>query len=504
MLRASILAFLLLCMSVICCGAEAAKGLDPAHKDADKRLKDLRTALASGATNKDAADDLTALQDSVRTADADQLADILVRAEYLAEEQAIEAAGKPKLLAYSGKKAEALAKLEPIAKAFAPFPAAMHMLDAAKDEIENDKPGLLLGDYWHGAALGAVRYIGKGGDNPMAWFKPPPEKISKQLGLPYVEFVGADVLGTSDDENGILNYPDGTARARFMLWPGGDPGTCMRELENKKGEDRVMAAFNSGMNYMGICSGAFLVSKHCIAMWPGQLSRKAPVIKGPPHDIVMPPYHPLARMLKSDTLKEVVFTGGANDMTLGIPDTEYIGFFRHGKYEGMEGNPALIAYYPHGWLGGRFVICPAHPEATRPEFLVMMSDYAMRHRYALPRNVVTPGKLIEAVIGDHQNHYYELVVDEGIKRLEAGLTGLTGACTITVRFGEPPPPTPYQTKAVPKPAQHAKSPDQKASVSNPKPGRYFILVYGNHDIPNGAGYTLTVTVEAAAPSQPMH
>ena len=478
-------------------GSEAPKAPDQGtRKETEKFFKDLRAALAAGPTTKEAAEDLLALQDSSLKADTEQLAEILATAEKIAEEQAIEAAGKPKLLAYAGKKQDALNKLELIVKAFARFPAATKALAAAKDEIENDKPGILLGEYWHGAALGATRYIGKGGDNPMEWFKPGPEKIAKLTGLPYVTFVGSDVLGNSDDENGILNYPDGTARARFMLWPGGDPGACMNELENRKGADRVKSAFNTGMNYMGICSGAFMVSKRCISMWPGQLSRKEPIIKGPPHDIVMPPYHPLSRMLKADTLKEVVFTGGANEMTLAVPDTEYIGFFRNGKYEGMEGNPALIAYYPHGWSAGRFVICPAHPEATKPEFLVMMCDYSMRHRYALPRNVITTDKPIEAVVGDHQCHYYEFLIGEGVKRIEAKLTGLTGACELTLKHGEPPrPATPYQTKVAPKPEPRGKRPDVKSTVGSAKPGRYFVLVYGSHNILNGANYTLQITTE---------
>jgi hypothetical protein len=478
-------------LALLLCALALAAGEAPAQRKAvEGLLKELRAACVAGTPTAWAGDEHAALAACAKTADEALLRQIEAAAQRLAEEQAAESAGKPKLLAYAGKKSEALTKLDALAKAFASFPAAATILAEARSEIEEDRPGLLLGDWWHGGAIGSARYVGAGG-NDGNWFKPPCEKTAKATGLPAVDFTATDVLGSDGDANGILLYPDGAPRARFLLWPGGSPQECIKALQGKSNAARVREAFAGGMGFVGICSGCFLASEWGFALWPGKMSRKEPVITGPPHDIVMPPFHPLALMLKADRLPQVSFTGGANQMTLDVPGTDYIGFFRNGGYEGMEGNPALIAYQAPGWTGGRMVVTPAHPEASRTDFLVMMADYAMRRRWAMPRHPIAAGTAVTGVCGDRQNQWYELVVGEGAKRIEAVLSGMDGACEVAIRHGEPPRPRAGPGKAA---AARGKLPDRKAGAAA-KPGRWFVQVYGDHDKAAGATYTLTITVE---------
>lgn len=480
------------CLAAAAAGADAEKA-----KAVAKLVQDLRSAFSTAMASPEAMADLAALAAAATpNADAELLAAIEQAASRLAQDVAVEAASKPKLSACAGQKKEALARIETLAKAFAGCAAATQRLDEAKDEIENDKPGIILGDYWRGAALGSAYYTGPGATDAK-WFEAPAQKIGKELNLPFLEIHAVHITANGDSPAGVLLYPDGAARCRFLLMPGGDPGTVMKEI-GKEGCEKIRKAFSTGMNYMGICSGCCLASEYCFKLWPGKMTRKNPVIKGPPHDIAMWPFHPLSRMRKGGpVLKEVAFTGGINEMTPNVPNTEYIGFFRNGKYEGMEGNCALMAYWP-SYGAGRLVVCPAHPEAKEASFLLLMCEYSLRHKYALPRNPIQPGTPVKGVCGDHQNQYYEIKVPEGAKRIDVTLTELDGECELFAKFGEPPPPKNDPILPGVPPGKRAKKSDKKATVSVSKPGVCFILIHGSHDIPSGANYTLTATIDAGA------
>jgi hypothetical protein len=315
------------------------------------------------------------------------------------------------------------------------------------------------------------------------------------VSLPYRKVRAADIKGRAGDANGVLLYPDGAPRCRFLLVPGGDPGRVRRDL-GKKGCGHVRKAFNGGMDYMGICSGCFLVGDQCFKMWPGRFSRVAPKVTGPPPDIVMLPFHPLALMRAAGpVLKRVPFTGGANRMTMSVPHTEYIGFWRNGGYKGMNGRCALMAYSPPGYGGGKLVVTPAHPEGSDQSFLRLMCDYAMRHGYALRRRRIQPGKPVEAVCGDRQNQYYEILLAKRARRLEVRLTKMNGRCELMVRHGEPPRYRSAGATVVRRAPARAASRDKRKSIPYPNTGVYFILVHGNHSMLNGARYTLSVSVE---------
>jgi len=482
-------------------GAEAGDGAD--RSTVQDHLKALDAALSKAGVDKESQKDADALRDAAKKADAELVAAIRAAAERLAADAAMAACTKPKLQGCAGEKEKALERIAALVTAFERFPAAGAILTEARDEIENDKPGVILGDWWNGAALGVAYYTGPG-STKFWWFEKPGQEVAKSIGLPYQEIHAADVIGGADDENGILLYPDGTARVRFLLMPGGDPGTVTRELGNDKGCAFMRSAFASGMDYVGICSGCCLVMESCFKLWPGRMSRTNPTIKGPPHDIVFLPFHPLARIYGNGAIAQVPFTGGINEMTANAPNTEYIGFFRNGQYEGMEGKCAVMAYSPPGYAGGRLVVCPAHPEAKDPKFIVAMANYALRHPYALPRHRVEIGQPVKGVCGDHQNQYYEVLVRENVDKLEVVLGDLDGDCKLSVSFGDPPKPVQDSIKppkdGKKRPTKSAKKPDRTKSISRPKPGVYFIMIHGDHDNLNGVNYTLTVSAGSPAPA----
>jgi hypothetical protein len=501
------------------------------RKEIEKDLADLGSAL-TGVTGWPA-ELLRTMQASVKTADYDALAYMGEACERLAVEQALEAAGKAKLLALGNQKKEALAKIESFGKTFKKVPEAMQVLEEAKTEIDGDNIGTILGDWWAGGAIGAAYYTGKGAQFLKA-FESLGRKTAAEMGLPYLEIHAAEVLGGDQDSNGCLLYPDGAPRVRLLIMPGGMAHDTFLELGGKngqeqcKGRDFFRQAFKNGMNYIGTCGGCFFaaedsglgvanVFKSGLGLWPGELSLKDTGRADP--DIVLSPFHPLARGVKDGVLKLVFFNGGPTAMTPNVPGTDYVGFFRGGALDVLKGKYALIAYSPPGYKGGRVVVCAAHPETKYPAFLEGMGDYAWQHRYALPRNPLKLDEPVKGTCGDNQCQYYEVKIEAGVKSLEIALAELDGDCDLYVRFGNlpqltmpvsrtPTPPVKTAKNAPPPPpvfqpgvwtadqrSTNKGKQDEKVKLSSPKPGVWFIAVHGNHQVLNGVAYSLSAKVQ---------
>lgn len=470
--------------------------LVPAEKEApatpEQSVNALKTGLARLKADKELLGDVAALEGALRGADEKMKAAVAAAVEELAVETALNLASMQKIEAAGGKKEKALEKIAELAGLFKPFERAAKIIDEAKTEIENDRPGVITGEWWHGGAIGAAYFTGDGA-RKAAWFENIVKKTAKDIGMPYQEIHTSDVLGGASDENGILLYPDGAPRVRFAFMPGGDPGAVMKALGKDKGCRYFKQAFDGGMDYVGICSGCCLVMKSCFAMWPGTMKRNNPQGKGPDHDFVLLPFHWIAREYKNNVVKQVEFTGGINEMTPDVPGTEYLAAFENGGYDVMRGHCAVMAYRDPSLVGGRLVVTPAHPEVKTPGFVQAMCAYSMRHSYALPKKRIEIGQSVKGVSGDLQNQYYEIPVGENVRRLTVSLTELDGNCRLILKFGEPP-----REKKVPAPVKSGaqkKYKDVKENLSISKPGIVFALVHGSHDIENGANYTLSVTAE---------
>lgn len=378
-----------------------------------------------------------------------------------------------------------------------------------------EKDGVIEGDWWQGGALGAAYFTGPFASK-MAQFETVGRKLADQWGMPYREIHAEDLRPSETDTNTLLLYPDGTARVRFFLMPGGnasktmcdiagiDTGAAAKNLplfvENRKAPKQ---AFATGMNYIGCCGGCCVATSGytvpnslCLhwELWPGKSKNIGPGQHPPFPNVVFDPLlknHPLYKATQDGTLKNMFFNGGPLALQSDITDTEYFGKYDGGEMPEIVGNWFCVAYRDSkNPQSGRLVITTGHPEVAHPQFLQAMADYACDHLYSVPKVMVELGNPLEAKSGDWQLQYYCVDAGEGGKKMTVTLTGLEDNCDIYVNHELPPTFKKCDTKST----QNGKT-DEKALILKTQPGVYYIGVYGRHNLLNGAAYTLTVTME---------
>ena len=374
----------------------------------------------------------------------------------------------------------------------------------------------VFGEWWQGGGLGVVYFTGPNAQQ-MATFEEVGRKLAAGMKRPYLEIHKEQLQPSPDDANGIIAYPDGTARARLFLMPGGNGGKTVCEIADipmnttdpaKLAALRQVpqAAFRSGMNYVGVCGGCFVgtsgVNKpnfisYSWGLWPGRFPDLGPGMHPPFPDVVVDPAmktHPLYKATDKGRLKNMFFNGGPLNLESDVPDTEYVGKYVGGNMPEIVGAWFLIAYRPKAdGLCGRCVIATGHPEAAHKEFLQAMCEYALARDYEVPRHPVKPGETVAGVVGDNQMQYYCVEAVPAAKTFTATLTGLSDNCDLYVRYQLPPMFAKRDAAS-----KKAKTTDEQVSFVVTKPGEYWLGVHGAHQVLNGAKYELKVTVEAAA------
>lgn len=383
-----------------------------------------------------------------------------------------------------------------------------------------DSKGRITGSWWQGGAVGVAHFTGPGAQRV-----PAIEKVSQAVaeahGMPYVEIDRDDVLETTDDPNSALLYPDGTARVCLLMMPGGNGAITAKDVagttfpKTHKEVEAAKAAFErgrslpqqavaSGMNYVGVCGGAFLgtsgyssipnevVSYWCL--WPGKVTGGGPGRKQPYPDVefadTLAGEHPL-RVAAGDGLKGMFFNGGPLDFDRDVPHTEYVGIYRGNALTELEGKHALVSYLPADKpQSGRVVLCSGHPESHHREFLKAMQEYAVAHAYAVPRNLIKGTKPVKGVCGDRQLHYHCIPAATG-KRMIVKLSAADGPCSLFVRHDLPPTFDVNDGEAT-----AGDVTDKVVEIMPTKKGDYYIGVYGDHDVIRGVAYTLSVKFAA--------
>jgi len=400
----------------------------------------------------------------------------------------------------------------------------MHEATAAPPRPQTAKPwtgpagdfqrqeGRIVGPWWQGGSLGVVYFTGPYAQKLDA-FESVGQAIAETLGRPYREIHKDDLLPSDGDSNGILVYPDGTARVELFLMPGGNGHKTMKDIAgvtdsqtqlNRFVEHRrtPQAAFKTGMNYLGCCGGFFVATSGYLIpdtlstgweLWPGKVQNIGPGGRQPFPDVVFDAAqrkHPLFRATNEGVLKNMFYSGGPIGVQSDVPDTEYFGKYVGGAMPELVGDWFCIAYRPKdNGRSGRCVIATGHPEVNHKDFLLAMAQYAVYHDYEVPRNMIESGKPIEAVAGDQQMQYYCLPVEQG-KKLTVTLTGMTENCDLYVRHDLPPTFRKSDAKST-----RGKTADETVIIAKTKAGDYFLGVHGQHAVLNGASYTLTATVE---------
>lgn len=377
--------------------------------------------------------------------------------------------------------------------------------------------GRIMGPWWQGGGPGVVYFTGPDAQRHKSFIKVGQE-VAARMGRAYLEIHKEHLQTSEADRNGILVYPDGTARVRLFIMPGGNSFFCMSDVagisertpEKAKAERAKFvearkipqAAFKTGMNYVGCCGGFFTATsgydvKGALytgwGLWPGKVKNIGPGKRTPFPDVVFDAAqaeHPLYKATNGGVLKGMYYNGGPIGVLPGIADTEYFGKYQGGALTELAGDWFLVSYQPKDdLLCGRCVIVTGHPEVYHADFLMAMAEYAVDRQYQVPRRPIEPSKPLEGVSGDDQMQYYWLTVEAG-RKLTATLTGLDENCDLYLRAGLPPTFKNHDLKST-----GEKTADERLTVAATKAGVYFLGVHGNHTVLNGARYTLTVSVE---------
>lgn len=383
--------------------------------------------------------------------------------------------------------------------------------------------GKIMGPWWQGGGPGVFYFTGRYSQKHRS-FERVGRTIAEEMGRPYQEIHKQHLQASEDDSNGILVYPDGTARVRLLIMPGGNSMWTMCEVAGvsdttveaarderaKFAEARKVpkGAFNTGMNYVGACAGFFTgASGYTIpralhagwGLWPGRVSNIGPGQKRPFPDVVFDEAHadhPLVKAAEGGRLRGMYYNGGPVGPEAGIADTEYLGKYVGGAMPELIDDTFLVAYKSSTNLqGGRAVMTTGHPEVHHPDFLLAMARYAVDREYEVPRRALTPGKPVQAVAGDGQMQYWSVELPAG-KTLTVTLEGMEENCDLYLRADLPPTFKLHDVAST-----NAGRADETASVNfstlvaTDATATWFIGVHGRHIVLNGARFTLTARLE---------
>ena len=208
--------------------------------------------------------------------------------------------------------------------------------------------GHIIGPWWQGGGPGALYFTGPHAQRHKS-FEQVGRAVAEKTGRPYLEIHKEHLWPSDADANGVLVYPDGTARAQLFIMPGGNSfyNMCdiagISELTPEKAtaerqkfvEARKIpqAAFKTGMNYVGACGGFFTATsgydvKGALyaswGLWPGKVKNIGPNKRTPFPDVVFDPAraeHPLVKATNGGTLKNMYYNGGPLGVLGDVPDT---------------------------------------------------------------------------------------------------------------------------------------------------------------------------------------
>ena len=183
---------------------------------------------------------------------------------------------------------------------------------------------------------------------------------------------GEIYVGTADDLNGRILYPDGEPRYRMVYVNGGSSATHGFSLESE-GRDRYRQFVARGGSYLGSCAGAYFATQgyaldkqstpNYLGIWPSHCNRLATLNIYVGHSV--PQDSPLLRYcnfggdFQIDSVRH--HNGPCFIDWQSVPGTEVLTRFDHPDSVKMHGHPAIIAYKPDIWQG-RIIPCGSHPE----------------------------------------------------------------------------------------------------------------------------------------------
>lgn len=354
-------------------------------------------------------------------------------------------------------------------------------------------------------------------------------------------------VGSEEDTNGALLYPDGAARFKMIYVNGGLAGSHGRSL-GEEGRERIRQFVAGGGSYLGTCAGAFLASegyidaqenyspnKNYLAIWPGRvrdtylqdkyltmyMEKDSPLLKyydfggdGKVDGI----YHlngPYAALQPEDC---------APEGTLPLLRVDYDTIPPVGP---SIDNQATCWAYKADDAAGTVISMSSHPEdITTGERLHLMAaflQYAMDNNGgAVVKGELVPGEVREmnkstedalpafAKIGDRQYHHFTVDVPKRSQKVVVTLEGYEGAdnfdLTLAANEGDFAFHGATDRKIV------SLGCSKRLVVEKPKAGKLYISVFcettvdshngdngieytGRTDVLNGVPYKIKVEIE---------
>ncbi len=261
-------------------------------------------------------------------------------------------------------------------------------------------------------------------------------------------------IGSDDNLNGVLLYPDGQPRFRMIYVNGGSATSHGKSLD-KEGRSRIYDFFKQGGSYVGTCAGAFLSSagtennplllrEGYLNIWPGRthttglrdsytgmfIEENSPLLK----------YFDFGGDMYIDSVRH---NGGCYAFKdQNYPDgTEVLLRYDYPDRE-MHEKVSTWAYKPSPF-SGRVVNTGSHPEGVtsgeRLDLMAAMLLYALDGtgepviKGELQNNEIR--EMIKSTgdndpdftkIGDKQYHHFEVSIPEDAKNIRVELKGAYG------------------------------------------------------------------------------
>lgn len=280
-----------------------------------------------------------------------------------------------------------------------------------------------------------------------------------QLGLSS-EFVSTEntvqqndlIVGTPEDLNGVLLYPDGAPRFRAFYSNGGSSVTHGSSL-GEDGRNRIRTFYANGGNYVGSCAGSALFSMSrelynvmdsYYKIWPGRVERH--LIENVQTNHSIPPDSPLLQYHdfgNDHQIDAIQFWFGNNvRQDVEVPSgTEVLLYYDVPAYP-MDGEISSWAYKESS-QSGRGVVIGCHPEYHEAgEQLVLtqaMFLYALdgsggpQLKGTLENGIVREMNRSTAdnepeytKLGDKQVHHFRVQIPAGMTILNVSLDGEDG------------------------------------------------------------------------------
>jgi len=366
------------------------------------------------------------------------------------------------------------------------------------------------------------------------------------LGLTYEYYSGTNkarqndlIVGTEDDANGVLLYPDGAPRFR-MIYVNGGAATSHGKSITKAGRINLRTFNSNGGAYCGSCAGSFLSGRNVDNTTPRRLGylhifpfntlntglKKARLDHHIPSDSPLLTY----RSFGDDSVIEDIYHNNGNWLKTSegdhVASTEVLATYINPDHK-TDGGAAIWAYRKNDHTG-RVVNIGSHPEGIASGEPLALTEACFLYTLdgvGAPsvKSELQPGQTRHmkassadgtpefAAIGDGQYHHFTLKVEPGVTDVQIQVHSESRA-DLNI-YVHPKSPAFRSNSRVKNTSQGA----SKQLRHNLKPGRWYVSVEcatrvdavedldsgfyrytGRRHLLNGVPYSISTTARKSA------